>query len=238
MIIAIFRLALEEDISFIDAIPFIAIAAIPMEASLFLKRVSLPSKILGWRRLLYHDVPRISDINISIHYSLGTTMVLIGICSPLVTLLFMPDLTPIPSEVSVWAALQLGSLVLRWFCELLAQREIALSGSPFLAATRDGYVGTGNEELDICWHRFYAKSRLTLCVETAIVWALEKIPRMWTAIRTWRNWSAYVGSARRDRPRWARSRRGVANDYADDGDNHLDADGHLLLPEFHDSVDG
>jgi hypothetical protein len=226
----------ESDDPFVQALLLIALVSVPLEAHLFLNRVFLPAKIVGWRRLIYRDVAHISDIRISIHYSPRITQIIIGICCAPIMLRFMPSLTPtpIPHTLSSLAAFELGSLALRWFIELWAQYN--LKDRLLLGRTWDRpSILLGNDERDICYSRFYAKSELTISVEAVIAWVWGRITWLWALIRVRRNWLGRVGrrSARRDTPRWARGQGVIADEYADDGDNHFDAE-ELLVAEYRD----
>jgi len=208
---------------------------IPLEIELLMDRVSMPAKITGWYRLFFRDVSHISDVHISIHYHPRTTMILIGISLIFIFSSLVFSSTTLLKVIFMQGISILGSLVLRWFLELYMsmesiKRDTSIQGS---------YVGASNANLDICYNRVFAKSRLTLWLETAIAWAREKIPRVWTTIRTRRNKPSFWARrfVRQNVPRWARGRSQILDDYVDNGEYDLDIGDQLLASEYHDSDD-
>jgi hypothetical protein len=146
-----------------------------VEAILFARRPFQPAKLTGWNRLLYSDwnISHISDMHASIHYSPRNTWLLLTIFCPLATFIFVPNLLSwTVLAISISGLLFLISLMLRWSFE----RGTGRSDHPW-KHTADGQVGSGNEALDECYARLYAKSTLTIWVERAREVMRERRPR-------------------------------------------------------------
>jgi len=184
-----------------------------LEPLIFVNRAHLPAKVAGWRRLIYSDLPHISAMHTSIHFTLRTTAVLLIICFPLIAMIWLPGRRYISPKWSIAACVLVGNLILRWVLELWARYD----DGPY-SVLRDtlveGTVGSGNEDLDICFERVYAKSRLTVWVEHAF----HALTRFCALCFT-----------RRSRAGQRRQRRQVWADYTDDGEYDEDAEENLLL---------
>jgi hypothetical protein len=167
-------------------------------------------------------MPNSSTARFSIHFGPLTTTLLLCICLPLSLLLFYLPHLPVPFVASsICATFVLAHFALLWLLEFLQRDYMSFM-------IWDDCVGKGNEALDECYRRLYAKSRFTRWVEMGFGVIYTASRNWWRSFAAWRNRARATYRVTTDYEEGGiQPLRGVRSVYTDDGDE--DPEGDLLM---------